>query len=55
MQKIFDNNIVELSTMGNDDVERVNINKLKEYHHNFLPTNIMVTIVTIEMYLEEKS
>jgi hypothetical protein len=55
VQKIFDNNIVELSTMGNDDVERVNINKLKEYHHNFPPTNIMVTIVTIEMYLEEKS
>lgn len=28
VQKIFDNNIVELSTMGNDGVERVNINKL---------------------------
>jgi hypothetical protein len=31
VQKVFNNNMVELSTLSNDDMEKVNINKLKEY------------------------
>jgi hypothetical protein len=30
VQKNFNNNTVELSTLCNDDMEKVNINKLKE-------------------------
>ncbi len=48
MQKIFNNNTVELSTLSNKDVERVNINKIKEYHHGETPTIIMTIIVNIE-------
>ncbi len=33
IQKMFDNNVVELSTISDEGVERVN-NKLKTYHHN---------------------
>ncbi len=31
VQKVFNNNMVELSTLSNDDMEKININKLKEY------------------------
>ncbi len=31
VQIFFNNNTVELSTLSNDDMEKVNINKLKEY------------------------
>jgi hypothetical protein len=33
IHKIFNNNIVELTTMGNDEMGMANINKLKEYCH----------------------
>ncbi len=46
-QKMFDNNIVELSTISNEGVEKVNINKLKAYHHNNPPTNVIIVVVTI--------
>jgi hypothetical protein len=29
VHKVFNNNIVKLTTLGDDEVERVNINKLK--------------------------
>jgi hypothetical protein len=32
IQKMFDNNTVELSTISDEGVEKVNINKLKTYH-----------------------
>ncbi len=48
MQKIFNNNMVELNTLSNNDVERVNINKLKKYHHGETPTFIMTIIVNIK-------
>jgi hypothetical protein len=39
--------MVELSTLNNNDVERVNINKLKKCHHGETPTIIMIIIVNI--------
>jgi hypothetical protein len=42
IQKMFDNNSVELSTINDEGVERVNINKLKVYHHNNPPTNVII-------------
>jgi hypothetical protein len=48
VQKIFNNSTVELSTLSNNDVERVNINKLKKYHHGETPTIIMTVIVNIK-------
>ncbi len=47
MQKIFNNNMVESSTLNNSDVEKVNINKLKKCHHGETPTIIMTIIVNI--------
>jgi hypothetical protein len=40
-----DNNIVELTNLSNDDMERVNINKLKEYQHGEPPIVIVVIVV----------
>jgi hypothetical protein len=34
VQFFFNNNTVKLSTLSNDDMEKVNINKLKEYQHS---------------------
>ncbi len=48
IQKMFDNNTIELSTMSNEGAKRVNINKLKVYHHNNPPTNVITMIVTID-------
>lgn len=47
MQKKFNNNMVELSTLNNSDMERVNINKLKKCCHGETPTVIMTIIVNI--------
>jgi hypothetical protein len=47
MQKIFNNNMVESSTLNNSDVEKVNINKLKKCHHGETPTIIMTIVVNI--------
>jgi hypothetical protein len=32
MRKAFSNYTIELTILGDDEVERVNINELKEYH-----------------------
>jgi hypothetical protein len=45
-KKMFDNNNVELSTISDEGVEKVNINKLKAYH-NKSPTNVIIATVTI--------
>jgi hypothetical protein len=47
IQKMFDNNIVELSTISDEGVERININKLKVYRHN-PPTNVIITTITFD-------
>jgi hypothetical protein len=47
IQKMFDNNTMELSTISDEGAKRININKLKTYHYNNPPTNIIITIVTI--------
>jgi len=47
VQFFFYNNIVELSTMSDEGVERLNVNKPKAYHHNNL-TNVIITTVTID-------
>jgi hypothetical protein len=48
VQKIFNNNVVKLSTLSNDDMEKVIINKLKEYQHNNTPIVIMTNVVTVQ-------
>ncbi len=48
IQKMFDNNIVELSTISNEEADRVNINKLKVYHHNNPPTNVIIMVVIVD-------
>jgi hypothetical protein len=40
---------VELSTISNDGLERVNINKLKVHHHNNIPTNFIIIVITIDI------
>ncbi len=45
---MFDNNTMELSTISNEGAKKVNINKLKVYHHNNAPTNLIIVIVTID-------
>jgi len=50
MCKTFNNNIVKLTTLGDDEVEKVNINKLKEYHFKNVVANIMVVNVHVEKY-----
>ncbi len=47
MHKTFNNNIVELTTLGDDEVERVNIKKIKEYHSKNMVVNIMVANVHV--------
>jgi hypothetical protein len=48
MQKVYSNNTMELNILNNNHVQRVNINKLKKYHHGEPPIVIMTTIVNIE-------
>jgi len=47
----FSNNIVKLVIIGDDEVEKININKLKEYHSKNVAINIMVANVHVESYL----
>jgi hypothetical protein len=47
VHKTFNNNIVELTTLGDDEVERVNIKKLKEYHSKNMVADIMVDNVHV--------
>jgi hypothetical protein len=51
VHNFFNNNIVELTTLGDDEVERVNINKLKEYHSKNVMVDVMVTNVYVGRYL----
>jgi len=46
---MFDNNIVELLTISDEGAERVYINKLKAYHHNNPPTNVIITVVIVDI------
>jgi hypothetical protein len=48
VQIFFNNNTIKLSTLSNDDMEKLNINKLKEYQHNDTPILIMTNVVTIQ-------
>jgi hypothetical protein len=50
VHKVFNNNTIELTTLGDDEVERVNINKLKEYHFKSVIANVMVANVYVERY-----
>lgn len=43
LQKMLNNNIVELFTINNDDMEKININNLKGYCHE----NTLIVIMTI--------
>jgi hypothetical protein len=43
--------MVELSTLSNNDMEKVNINKLKEYWHN----NTLLVIMTNVVVVQKKS
>jgi hypothetical protein len=54
IQKMFNNNIVELSTISDEGEERVNNNKLKAYHHHNPSTSVIITIVTIDTRLNGK-
>ncbi len=45
---MYNNNIVEFSTLSNNDAERVNINKLKKYYHGEPCIVIMIIVVKIE-------
>jgi len=44
-------NIVELTSLGDDEVERVNINKLKKYHSESVVVDVMVANVYVGRYL----
>jgi hypothetical protein len=46
--KAFNNNIVKLTILGNDEVERVNINKSKEYHSKNVIADVMVANVHVK-------
>ncbi len=48
IQKVFDNNTMELSTISDEGVERVNINKLKAYQHDNWPIDAIITIVIVD-------
>jgi hypothetical protein len=48
MQEMCNNNTVELNNLSNNDVERVNINKLKKYRFSETLTMVMTIVVNIE-------
>jgi hypothetical protein len=47
IEKVFDNNTMELSTISDEGVKRVTINKLKVYFHN-PPTNVIITVFIVD-------
>jgi hypothetical protein len=51
IHKTLNKNTIKLTILGDDEVERVNINKLKEYHSKNMATNIMVANVHVERCL----
>ncbi len=54
-KKTFDNNIVQLSMLSNEDMALVNINKLKPYQNPMELIVINVAIIIIIENLEKKS
>jgi hypothetical protein len=54
VQFVFNNNTVELSTLSNDDMEKVNINKLKEYWHNDTLVIIMTNVIIVQKKSKSK-
>jgi hypothetical protein len=50
VSRAFNNNNVEITTLGDDEVEKVNINKLKEYHSKNLLIDVMLANVHVERY-----
>jgi len=46
--------MVELSTLSNDGMEKVNINKLKEYRHNNTPVVVMTNVVIVQKKSKSK-
>ncbi len=52
VHNFFNNNIMALTSLGDDEVERVNVNKLKEYHSKSVIANVMVAnLLCVEKYL----
>jgi hypothetical protein len=47
IEKVFDNNTMELSTISDEGVKKVTINKLKVYFHN-PPTNVIITVFIVD-------
>jgi hypothetical protein len=45
---VFDNNSIELSTISDEEVEKVNINKLNAYHHDNPPIDLIITIIAVD-------
>ncbi len=50
MRKTFNNNTIKLTTLSDDEVERVNINKLKEHHSKNVIADVMAANVHVERY-----
>jgi hypothetical protein len=50
VRKTFSNNIIKLTILGDDDVEKININKLRIYHYKNVAADIMVANVHVERY-----
>jgi hypothetical protein len=50
VHNFFNNNIVELTTFSDDEVERVNINKLKKYHSKSVVVDITMANVYVKRY-----
>jgi hypothetical protein len=48
IQKMFNNNIVELSTINDEGAKRVKNNKLKAYYHNNPQTSVIIMVVIVE-------
>jgi hypothetical protein len=45
---------MELSTISDEGVERININKLKAYHHENPPTDVIIVVVIVDIRLNGK-
>jgi hypothetical protein len=54
VQKKFNNNTVELSTLSNDDMEKVNITKLKEYRHNDTLVVVLINVINVQKKSKSK-
>jgi hypothetical protein len=48
IQKMLNNNLMELLTISDEGAKRVNINKLKTYHCNNPPTNVIIAAIIVD-------